>query len=898
VTETAPRVTLAIATHDRPAYLAEALASAYAQDYADIEIVVVDDASGPETVAFLASQTDPRLRVVRLDENVGMVGAFNRLWQEARGELVVILDDDDVCLPDRVSRSVAVFDRHPDTDVAFGDSTTIDADGVPIGEWTVGHLAGQRLLDVLVRQVNMICHTTVTVRRSLYVRLGGYDADLPVAQDYELWLRALPAHVFRTIPGGPVVRVRRHGANSTTAAMPEREQAFVDLTLRKALGYRTLRELVPEVAWDAVPEAWATRSARLILAAAFDRRGLDTLASELRALADAGPATFRDAAAADERFAAVGSGPPIVLTSFGWDDTGGGTRVPRNVARELVRRGYAVTVFHAATAIIEGAEAYAVRTWWEDGVELVGVFNRPHALLDLGHPLREIDDPPIARAFASVLDRVRPVAVHYHNLHNLGASLVDESRARGIPAVFSTHNYWLLCPRNYLFRADLSLCSGPADEGRACAACVGTPGLAADYALRRTGVADAFSAGVETCLAVSETVARVLVGAGFARDQVQVLPQAMPEPELIWAQVGRGRRPGRRGEDLVIGFVGSAYAHKGPQVLVAAAQRLPEGVRVVIHGDFRAGAERRLRAGDGKNRVEIAGSFAASDLPSILAGIDVAVVPSVWWDCAPLVVAECLAAGVPVVASRMGGIAESVRHDVDGLLVGGGDADALADALTRLAEEPGLLERLQGGIDPPASFGAYVDALEEAYRGRFQGARWGLPSRTADGHEPGPALPPRPADDAIPWHERPPADVADLPGGRARTLVAAPAWRGDPGLGDLLAAWATTFAAGDDVALVLVADAHVDGDADALAAQVEDAARQRGIDLEHDLADIVLIDHAPAGRSLALAAACQGFVDLHRGAAGLRRAAVAAGVPIVAATTSALRAWASEQLAA
>lgn len=882
-------MTLAIPTHDRPAYLAEALASAYAQDYADLEILVVDDASGPETVALLDAQSDPRLRVLRLDENVGMVGAFNRLWQEARGELVAILDDDDVCVPDRVSRSVAVFDRHPGTHVAFGDSITIDANGLPIGEWTVGHLAGERLLDVLVRRVNMICHTTVMVRRSLYATLGGYDVDLPVAQDYELWLRALPDHEFRTIPGGPVVRVRRHGANSTTAAMPEREQAYVELSIRKALGYRTLRELVPEIAWDAIPEAWAERHARIVLAAAFARRGLTALAAEQLEGADAGPQTFDAAARADPTFAEPGSRGSIVLTSFGWNDAGGGTRVPRNVARALVRRGYAVTVFYAGVAERPGLTPYAVEETSEDGIDLVGVFNRPHGLLDLGHPLREIDDPPIARAFGELLDRVRPNVIHYHNLHNLGASLVDESRSRGIPAVFSTHNYWLVCPRNYLFRADLSLCDGPADEGRACASCVDAPHLSDGYAARRSGVRDRFSAGVETCLAVSETVAHTLLDTGFDDRLVQVLAQAMPEPEGLWRAVGEARPAGRRGRDLVVGFLGSAYPHKGPQVLVLAAQAMPTDVRVEVHGDVPQRTIGALQALDRLGRVEFAGPYSEHDLPAILSRIDVAVVPSVWWDCAPLVVAECLAAGVPVVGARMGGIAEAIDDDVDGLLVAGGDPGALAGAITRLTTEQGLLERLQAGIKAPASFARYVDALESAYAGTYRRAVGTLTTESGVG------LPQRPRPEREVPHA---AEKLVRFTTRTRALVAAPCW-GDPdGLEAILACWASAFTEADDVALVLLADTHVDGRSDELAGRIDEAARARGIDLDGDLAELVLVDDASAGRALAHAAAGDGYLCLHRGAPGLERAAVRAGVPLLELDVAAFRGWSTGRIAA
>ena len=162
-----------------------------------------------------------------------------------------------------------------------------------------------------------------------------------------------------------------------------------------------------------------------------------------------------------------------MMTSFGWNDPGGGTTVPRLAAAELARRGWDVTVFHAATQATPSQIPYELVEWEEDGVRLIGVHNRQHLLFDIGNPLRELDDPPITAAFAQALDRLQPDVVHFHNLHNLGAALIDEAATRGLPAYFTTHNYWLICPRVYLLTGSLDICPGPGDGGR-CAPCVGS----------------------------------------------------------------------------------------------------------------------------------------------------------------------------------------------------------------------------------------------------------------------------------------------------------------------------------------------------------------------------------------------------------------------------------------
>jgi glycosyltransferase involved in cell wall biosynthesis len=405
-----------------------------------------------------------------------------------------------------------------------------------------------------------------------------------------------------------------------------------------------------------------------------------------------------------------------MLTSFGWNDSGGGTMVPRYVAKELSRRGWDVSVFHAAVGKTETGIPYEIREWDEDGVHLIGVFNRPHGLLDLGNPRREVDDPPITQAFGEALDRFKPDVVHFHNLHNLGSALLDQTSTRGIPAYFSTHNYWLACPRNYLFKTDLALCAGPGNRGGDCASCVGSSDVAG-YQFRQAEIRSRFSRSINACLAVSDAVRQTLIATGYPAEMIDVVRQGVPSADATWEQLGRNRAFGRVGDRLTVAFFGSAYPHKGPQLLVEAAQLMRQRVRVLMHGEISPQFAEALRVLDRRGVVELRGAFSPSELPSLLADVDVAVLPSMWWDCAPLMAGECLAGRVPVVAARMGGLMEAVTDERDGLLFNGRSAADLARQLDRLASERGLLERLQSQIEAPRSFSAYVDDLEAYYAG-------------------------------------------------------------------------------------------------------------------------------------------------------------------------------------
>src|SRR5579884_217790 len=449
-----------------------------------------------------------------------------------------------------------------------------------------------------------------------------------------------------------------------------------------------------------------------------------------------------------------GEMPRLMMTAFGWNDSGGGTTVPRLAARELARRGWEVTVFHAAVAALRGGRPYEVREWDEGGVRLLGVHNREHGLFDFRHPRRELDDPPITAAFAAALDRLRPDAVHFHNLHNLGAALLDHAGSRGLPAFFSTHNYWLICPRAYLLTGEGAMCPGPGD-GSGCASCTGSHDPAG-HRHRLAEIRARATRNLTAVLCVSEAVRRALLGAGYPRELLDVVRQAMPHEAEIWAQVGRERAPGRREQGaLTVAFLGSAYPHKGPQLLVQAAQQARAEIRVHVLGEVQDHFARALHALDRRGAVELHGAFEPGQIGALLRDVDAVVLPSMWWDCAPLAAAECLAARTPLVVPRLGGLPESIRDGVDGLTFDGLDAGSLAAALDRLALEEGLLERLQAAIGPPRAFEAYIDELEAYYAGERPGAAPPAPAAasTAPPGPPAPAIRP-----AVRWqgdHGRP-----------------------------------------------------------------------------------------------------------------------------------------------
>jgi glycosyltransferase involved in cell wall biosynthesis len=230
------RVSVIVPVYNRPAFVGEALRSALSQECpGGLEIVAVDDGSTDETPQVLAdiAAADGRVRVIR-QENAGPAHARNLAMREAKGELLALLDSDDVWLPGKLAAQVALLDAHPAAAFAHSDVDEFWEEGD--GEWTRRPpiVSGHVLRTILKR--NVIHTMTVVLRRSVIEEVGGFDPDYPPCEDWDLWLRIVDHH---PIVGDPErrVRVRLHeGGISSDPLVVARQASRLLATAAKRLG--------------------------------------------------------------------------------------------------------------------------------------------------------------------------------------------------------------------------------------------------------------------------------------------------------------------------------------------------------------------------------------------------------------------------------------------------------------------------------------------------------------------------------------------------------------------------------------------------------------------------------------------------------------------------------------
>jgi glycosyltransferase involved in cell wall biosynthesis len=203
---TPPAVSVVIPTHKRPHLLHRALDSVRAQDFADFEVLVVDDGQCDATAQVVATFADPRIRYLRQPENRGVAAARNRGLREARGHFIAFLDDDDEWLPGKLARQVALLRAAPaDVGLVYTGVETVHPDGTRTVESATAR--GDLHRRLLVSNVIHGGGSNVMLRRQVIAAAGFFDERLPAIEDFDYWLRISREFRIEAIPD-PLIRYR------------------------------------------------------------------------------------------------------------------------------------------------------------------------------------------------------------------------------------------------------------------------------------------------------------------------------------------------------------------------------------------------------------------------------------------------------------------------------------------------------------------------------------------------------------------------------------------------------------------------------------------------------------------------------------------------------------------
>ncbi len=323
----------------------------------------------------------------------------------------------------------------------------------------------------------------------------------------------------------------------------------------------------------------------------------------------------------------------------------------------------------------------------------------------------------------ALLERCRPDVVHVHNTWPLiSPSLYWACASAGIPVVQTLHNFRLACPQAMFLR-----------EGRVCERCIGRTPLPAlrHGCYRGSRIQTSVLVGmlalhrglgtwrdkVSRYIALNEFCRAKFVQAGLPPGRVVIKPN--------FADIDREAASGQRRGFL---FVGRLAPEKGIGVLADAWSDCP-GLQLRVAGTGDLDPVLRRLAG-----VDMLGALAQPLVQHEMRGAIALVMPSIWYENFPRTLVEAYGAGLPVIASRIGALAELVEPGVTGLLVEPGDAGELRARLRWASAHPHRMAEM--GVNARARFESLYTAdinykrLLEIYRAAIDD-----PARIGDPHE-------------------------------------------------------------------------------------------------------------------------------------------------------------------
>lgn len=317
--------------------------------------------------------------------------------------------------------------------------------------------------------------------------------------------------------------------------------------------------------------------------------------------------------------------------------------------------------------------------------------------------------------FREVIEQSCPDIVHVGHLNHLSTSLLHEAATREIPIVYTLHDYWLLCPRGQFMQMfpknplDLwAACDG--QENRKCAEhCYARyfSGALDDWEADVTYWTDWVRRRMEHVRQATDLVDLFIAPARYLYERYQDALN-LPHQKLVYLDYGfdHGRlrhRSIRAGEPFTIGYIGTHIPAKGIHHLIQAFALLNGNARLRIWGrprgqetDALQAAARALPA-EIVERIEWLPEYKNQRIvEEVFNRCDAIVVPSIWVENSPLVIHEAQQARIPVITANAGGMAEYVKHEVNGLLFTHRSAASLAEQMQRFVDDPGLALRLGG----------------------------------------------------------------------------------------------------------------------------------------------------------------------------------------------------------
>ncbi len=403
----------------------------------------------------------------------------------------------------------------------------------------------------------------------------------------------------------------------------------------------------------------------------------------------------------------------------------GGTELyTQTLAKYQALAGHDVSVFCPYPDVGSGENVLKTE---EGGVQVFRVGLQPRSRSQIFFD--SFRQAALQSALKNVLIELKPDLVHIQHLMGLPIDLINHLATQGIPSVLTLHDYWYVCANAQLLtNTNQEICNGPDFLYFNCARCAlaraGRPNLswlapavAPLMGFRNRQLSRVLQQASEI-IAPTHFVKQIYTRLGASAAKMVVIKHGLELPEDKVKAAREKRRNKQAALPLHIGYIGGISRQKGLHVLVEAVNGLAEDeIELTIYGDLSVFPDyvQELRHLIRHNHINLVGSIAHEDIWPALAEFDVIVLPTLWYETSSLILDEAFAAGVPVIATRLGVMEEKIEDDVNGRLFPVGDIVALREVLKTLVERRETVSRWRHNIPEVQTIEAYIKEIEDVY---------------------------------------------------------------------------------------------------------------------------------------------------------------------------------------
>ena len=364
-----------------------------------------------------------------------------------------------------------------------------------------------------------------------------------------------------------------------------------------------------------------------------------------------------------------------IIHGFPPDYMAGSEVYSYNLVKALLKLGENVYVFTGVENKFDQEYEIYNEIYSDINVQRINKFRRDYSYHD------KFFDIHIDEAFRKYLDQIKPEIVHFGHISHLSTSMIQiAAQEYKLPIVYTIHDFWLFCVKGQMINNKGERCNGCSPEK--CHLCLPYSTTVKD--IKRT---------LKYMRDVIELVDLFLSPSHTLRDFF--IQQDVPKEKVIYSRYGFDKniinfrnKQYTKESKINFGFMGRIIPNKGIKLLSDAFHNID--TNLFIYGNI--GAQKRFLE---KKNIQFKGPYDNQNINKVFNDIDVLIVPSIWLENSPLVIQEAFLAGIPVVASNIGGMKELVTNLNNGFLFEAGKTQSLKDCILNIVNNPLLLNDLK-----------------------------------------------------------------------------------------------------------------------------------------------------------------------------------------------------------